>query len=296
VLDEDARPLKDASIWLGGREYAAEKDGTIAIPFSAQPARESILLRHGELTSLDAFDHRAETYRFCAGLFVDRESLIRRAEAPLLIRPSLRIHDAPASLKLVEDASLQVRSTDRFGVESTMEIRGLELHEDRETLVPFQVPEDLVSITFTVRGRVENLAQGKKVDLSDSRTFTLNEIERTEKTEDLHLARSEKGFVLYVLGKSGEARPDTPVNLSLAHNHFTFEMTFTLQTDARSGSPAVRRVCCRPCSMPPPASRSASPSWARRCAAKRWRSWNGSIRATARTASTRSTSRTGSWS
>jgi len=233
VLDEDARPLKDASIWLGGREYAAEKDGTIAIPFSAQPARESILLRHGELTSLDAFDHRAETYRFCAGLFVDRESLIRRAEAPLLIRPSLRIHDAPASLKLVEDASLQVRSTDRFGVESTMEIRGLELHEDRETLVPFQVPEDLVSITFTVRGRVENLAQGKKVDLSDSRTFTLNEIERTEKTEDLHLARSEKGFVLYVLGKSGEARPDTPVNLSLAHNHFTFEMTFTLQTDAK---------------------------------------------------------------
>ncbi|HVE41614.1 MAG TPA: hypothetical protein VNM14_17105 [Planctomycetota bacterium] len=233
VLDEDARPLKDASIWLGGREYVAEKDGTIAVPFSAQPARETILLRHGEQTSLDAFDHRAETYQFTAGLFVDRESLIRRNEAQLLLRPSLRIHDAPASLTLIEDASLQVRSTDRFGVESTMEIRGLELHEDRETVVPFQVPEDLVSITFTVRGRVENLAQGKKIDVSDSRSFTLNEIERTEKTEDLHLARTEKGFVLYVLGKTGEVRPDTPVTLAFAHNHFTFEMNFTLQTDAK---------------------------------------------------------------
>src|SRR4030095_8365935 len=94
-------------------------------------------------------------------------SLIRRNEAQLLIRPSLRVQDAAASLQLIEDPSLLVRSTDRHGVESTMEIRGLELHEDRETVVPFQVPEDLASITFTVRGRVENLSQGKKIDSED---------------------------------------------------------------------------------------------------------------------------------
>jgi hypothetical protein len=233
ILDEESRPLKDSSIWLGGREYPADKDGTIAIPFSDRPGRETIILRHGDLTSLEAFDHRAETYRFTAGLFVDREALIRRNEAQLLIRPSLRIHDASASLKLIEDASLLVRSTDRHGVLATMEIRGLELHEDRETTVPFQVPEDLASITFTVRGRVEHLAQGKKIDVADERTFTLNGIDVTEKTEDLHLSRTERGFVLYVLGKSGEVRPDTPVNLALAHNHFAFEMNFTLQTDAQ---------------------------------------------------------------
>ena len=233
VLDEDGKPLQNASIWLGGREYAADKDGAITLPFSDRPGRETILLRHGDLTTLEQFDHRSEAYRFTAGLFVDRESLIRRSEAQLLLRPSLRVQNAPASLKLIEDPSLLVRSTDRHGVEATMEIRGLELHEDRETIVPFQVPEDLASITFTVRGRVENLSQGKKIDLSDERTFTLNGIDVTDKTEDLHLSRTEKGFVLYVLGKSGEVRPDTPVNLALAHNHFTFEMNFTLQTDAK---------------------------------------------------------------
>lgn len=233
VLDEDSTPLKNASIWLGGREYVADKDGTIAVPFTDRPGRETILLRHGELTTLEQFDHRAETYQFTAGLFVDRESLIRRNEAQLLLRPSLRVHDAAASLKLLQEASLLVRSTDRHGVEATMEIRGLELHEDRETVVPFQVPEDLASITFTVRGRVEHLSQGRKIDVSDERTFTLNGIDVTDKTEDLHLSRTEKGYVLYVLGKSGEVRPDTPVNLALAHNHFTFEMNFTLQTDAK---------------------------------------------------------------
>ncbi|RPH48404.1 MAG: hypothetical protein EHM91_04370, partial [Planctomycetota bacterium] len=233
VLDENSVALKNASIWLGGREYAADKDGTIAVPFTAQPCRRTILLRHGDLTTLEAFDHREESYAFTAGLFVDRESLVRRNEAQLLIRPSLRVQNAPASLKLIEDATLQIRSTDRHGVEATMEIRGLDLREDRETVVPFQVPEDLASIAFTVRGRVENLAQGKKIDVSDERSFTLNGIEISDKTESVHLSRTDRGFVLYVLGKSGESRPDTPVNLALSHDHFTFQMTFTLQTDAR---------------------------------------------------------------
>ncbi len=231
VLDEDARPLRNASIWMGGREVAADREGAITLPFSAQPGRQAILLRHGTLTTLEAFEHRGEDYSFTAGLYVDREALVRRAEAQLLARPSLRLHDAPVSLKLLEDPTLVIRSTDRQGVESTMEIRGLELHDDRETLVPFQVPEDVVRIAFTLRARVESLSLGKKIDVSDGRTFDLNGIDATEKTEDLHFARTEKGIVLYVLGKTGEVRPDTPVNLVFRHRDFTFEMSVTLQTD-----------------------------------------------------------------
>ncbi|HLF95323.1 MAG TPA: hypothetical protein VJB14_17785, partial [Planctomycetota bacterium] len=232
VLDEDFVPLKDASIWMGGREYAADKDGSISIPFTERPGRQAILLRHGALTTLEGFDHRAESYAFTSGLYVDREALFRRAEAQVLLRPSLRLHGAPVSLKLLEEPVLSVQSTDRHGVASTMEIRGLELHDDRETVIPFQVPDDVVSLGFTVRARVESLSTGRKQELSDGRTFALNGIESTEKTEDLHLARTEKGFVLYVLGKTGEARPDTPVNLAFRHRHFTFEMNLTLQADA----------------------------------------------------------------
>ncbi len=233
VLDEDFKPLKDASIWLAGREYAADKEGAIAVPFTERPGRQTILLRQDTLTTLETFDHRAESYAFTAGLYVDREALVRRTEAQLLVRPSLRLHDAPVSLKLVEQPTLVVRSTDRHGVDATMEIRGLELHDDRETVVPFQVPDDLASISFALRGRVESLSLGKKIDFTDERAFTLNGIDATDKTEDLHLARTDKGFVLNVLGKTGEARPDTPVNLAFRHRHFTFEMNVTLQADAR---------------------------------------------------------------
>jgi hypothetical protein len=233
VLDEDFRVLKGASVWMGGREYAADKDGEIAVPYSERPGTQAIILRHGELATLESFEHRAESYEFAAGIYVDRESLLRRTEAQVLLRPSLRLHGVPADLKLLEDPVLAVSSTDRHGVDSTMEVRGLELREDQETLVPFQVPEDLARISFAVRARVESVSTGKKVDLSDSREFTLNGIDATEKTEDVHVARTESGFVLYVLGKTGEARPDTPLNLAFRHRGFAFEMNVTLQSDAR---------------------------------------------------------------
>src|SRR5688572_21643199 len=218
---------------MGGREYPADKEGEIAIPFSERPGRQSILLRHGDLTTLELFEHRAETYDFTAGLYVDREALLRRSEAQILLRPSLRVHGSPVSLKLIQDPVLSILSRDRFGVESTMEVRGLELRDDRETVVPFQVPEDVAGLSFQVRARVEALGTGRKVDLADQRDFTLNGIESTEKTQDLHLARTEKGAVISVLGKSGEIRPATPVSLTLRHRDFSFEKSFTLQTDAR---------------------------------------------------------------
>ncbi len=241
ILDEALRPLKDASLWMAGREYVADKDGAVAVPFSTRPGRQAVLLRHGSLTTLESFEHRAETYQFSAGIYADRESLLRRAEARVLLRPSLRVHGSAVSLALLEDPVLLIRSTDRQGVESTMELRGLDLGDDRETVVPFQVPEDLLSLTFTLRGRVESLSLGRKEEVADERTFTLNGIETTEKTEDLHLARTGQGWVLHVLGKSGEARAGVPVTLTLRHRHTTFGKSFTLQTDARGrvelGSP-----------------------------------------------------------
>jgi len=233
VIDEASRPLRDASIWLGGREYSADREGAITLPYSERPGPQAILLRHGSLTTLETFHHRAETYDFRAGLYVDRESLLRRSEAPLLIRPRLQVHGVPVSLKLLESPVLSIRSTDRHGVASTMDLRDLEFEEDRETVVPFQVPEDLVSLTFTLRARVESLSSGKKIDVSDERTYALNGIESSEQTVDLHLARTEDGYVLNVLGKTGEPRPDFPVHLTIHHRYFTFQTTATLQTDAR---------------------------------------------------------------
>jgi hypothetical protein len=68
VLDESNRKVPDASLWLAGHQYAAEKDGTITVPFSTQPARVKVILSQGDFACLDQLDHQAENYQLRAGL------------------------------------------------------------------------------------------------------------------------------------------------------------------------------------------------------------------------------------
>ena len=66
------------------------------------------------------------------------------------------------------------------------------------------MPENLASISFTLRAKVQNLSTSQKVDLSDSVGYTLNGIDADTGIEDIHLARTVDGYVLHHLGKSGE--------------------------------------------------------------------------------------------
>ncbi len=233
VLDQDRRVVADAAIWLAGHEYRADSRGAIKVPFTTAPGRQQILLRSGDLTCLDSFYHRAESYRFTAGIYVDRERLIAGGQAEVVVRPSLSVHDTPVSLSLVEEPTLIIETTDRHDVSSRKEIAGFALHPDRESVHAFKVPEELARITFTVRGKVDSLTGHTEVELSASRSFALNQIDLSPHLEDLHLARTAAGYVLYLLGKSGEPRPGQPVNLSLRHRDFSFTLDTTLQTDDR---------------------------------------------------------------
>lgn len=231
VLDQDRRPLPEATLWLGGREYRPDQDGVLRVPFSTSPGRVQFLMRHGAVTTLEAFQHQAESYSLVAGLYCDRESLLKKREAQVIVRPSLQVNGVPASLELLEEVALVIQSTDRDGVGATLEVKGFALHEDRESVHVFQVPENLASLSFTLRGKVKNLSQGRTVDLADSRSFALNGIDTSASIDDVHLSRTADGFVAYVLGKTGEPKPNVAVNVTLAHRELTATLLFTLQTD-----------------------------------------------------------------
>src|SRR5262249_53149367 len=51
--------------------------------------------------------------------------------------------------------------------------------------------------------------------------------------EDLHLARFGDRYAVELLGRTGEAKPDRPVGLSLKHRDFKEPVSATLKTDAR---------------------------------------------------------------
>ena len=115
VVDDAGKPVPDASVWLGGREYKADESGTATVPFSSEPGRRPVVLGRGEFACLDHIDHQPEGYRLEAGIHVDRESLLTQKVAPVLVRPGLFLNGEPVSVKLLEEVKLRIVSTDHCG-------------------------------------------------------------------------------------------------------------------------------------------------------------------------------------
>jgi len=232
VIDQNNRHLKDASIWLGGREYKADDDGRITTPFTSQPGSQPIVLNHNGFASLDQFSHEAENYRLDAGIHVDRESLLTRRKASVVLRPELTINGTPVTLSVLEDVRLVISSVDHDGVSSSKEVSDFKLFEDREAEYEFQVPPRLQSISFTLRARVQNISGNQKNELTTGRTFTLNQIERTEKIQEVHMACIDGSYVVELLGRTGEILPDRGVRVTLKHRDFRDTVSKHLESDA----------------------------------------------------------------
>ncbi|MBI4879204.1 MAG: hypothetical protein HY812_06035 [Planctomycetes bacterium] len=214
VLDEAGRFLPDATIRCGGREYLPDADGEIRLPYSTDPGTRQIVLCHGRLATLETLAHQAEEYRLEAATFVERESLLPRRTARVLVRPTLLLNGEAISLELLEEPLLAIEATDADGVASTAEVRDLKLSRASEFVHEIQVPERLATLSVSLRGKVKSLSRGESVDLdSGPRTFQLNGIDQTDQIACPLLGSTAEGYVLDVLGKNGEPIADHAVEL-----------------------------------------------------------------------------------
>lgn len=231
VLDEANRHLKDATLWLAGQEYRPDERGQITVPFSNHPKRQKIVLSADGFSTLQHFQHEAEAYRFQAGIYIDRGSLLARKKADIVVRPSLLINNIPTTLKLLEEVTLTIKSTDLDGVSSIKTINDFKLYEDREATYEFTTPKRLVRLDINLKAKVKNLSQNTKVDLTAKQFFMLNVIDTEQFTQDLHFANLAGNYVIDVLGKTGEPRAHHPVALQFHHRDFTQPVQITLQSD-----------------------------------------------------------------
>jgi hypothetical protein len=233
VLDESGKRVPDASGWLGGREFPADKESRILVPFTTAPKSDVIVIRKGDFATLVRFDHMAEAYALKAGVYVDREALIRREKALIALRPVLAVNGRPASLKLLEEPRLVIRSIDLQGIVTEKEVANLALREDAETVQEILVPENTLQLQVTLKARIQNLSQGKKQELSDGAAFELNGIERTAEVQALHAGRTAAGYFVDARGKNGEALPGEPLECFFKHRCFRDEVRAELKTDAQ---------------------------------------------------------------
>ncbi len=231
ILDESNRLLPDAAVYVGGRRYAADREGRITVPFSTKPGREEMIIAAGGFASRDHFQHHAERYRLLAGIHVEREALLQGAKARVLIRPSLRLNGTEVSLKLLEEVKLIIRSRDIDGVTTTVEVGDFQLNHDGESVYEFAVPDRLRQIGFTLRATVKNVSLNEKQDLAATASFAINGIDTRHAVADLFFSRDAGDYCLDLLGRNGEPKPGRPVTVELKHRDFKETVHVSLQTD-----------------------------------------------------------------
>ncbi|MSR32282.1 MAG: hypothetical protein EXR99_12325 [Gemmataceae bacterium] len=232
VVDENNKQVKDAVAWLGGKEYHPDDKGVILAPFSTAPGRRAVVLSKDNLSSLDFIQHQAEAYALQAGIHIDRESLQTQKTTSILIRPGLTLNGVPVSVKLLEEVRLRITSTDHDGIATSLEVPNFKLFEDRESVHEIRVPARLSSISIGLTAKVKNLSLGKSVDLAAAAAFHLNQIDRTDRIEDMHFAKFGPDYYVELLGRSGEYKPDRPVQLAIKHRDFRNTIHATLKTDS----------------------------------------------------------------
>ncbi len=231
VLDGNNAPAKDPAVWLGGRRHTPGKSGSILVPFSNNPGRVPLVLTDGDFATLEYLDHSAESYDFSAGFHVERETLLPRKDATVVIRPILQLAGQPVSLGVLKDVRLAITSTDIEGVQTTSEALGVTLFDDREATHTFRVPDRLRSLDFTLYAKVDVKSQGTTRDVAASGHFELNGINASQQVEALHLVPVPGGYVVDLLGKSGEPRTDRAVAIEVKHRDFRETVKTSLKTD-----------------------------------------------------------------
>lgn len=237
VLDEAGTPTTDASLWIAGQTYEPQKDvdgkptRRILVPFSTQPGQQSVIIRQGDFSSMEYFIHQAESYSLVAGLFVDRESLLRSRKSQVVIRPQLLLSGVPVPSGLLENVQLSITTTDLDGNSSTTTKEGIELSEDGETVIDFQVPPRLQSVQLQLRGSIENISLQSDQTTVTTNSMVINQIDKTGQIQDIHLLQSGGEHVFVVRGKSGEVRPRQAVLVRLKSEFVKSPVVVSLQSD-----------------------------------------------------------------
>ncbi len=94
----------------------------ILLPFtsSSMGDREVVaVVEVDDFCCMERLTHLCERYDFRAGIHVDRESLLQKRKAEIVVRPQLLLRGMPVPLSLLQSLDLSITSVDLAGIGST---------------------------------------------------------------------------------------------------------------------------------------------------------------------------------
>jgi len=230
VLDEDNNVQEDGKVWVAGNWYRPDETGEILVPFAGVTNMQEPIVASTESNSsvalLSTFDRKEYKYELRVGFYIEREHLLSKKTAKLVMRPNLFINEFAISLvKNLTKCTLTTTTTDDVGSQSTRVV-DVELKDTEETVAEFLVPVSLRTVECVLQGCVNG------VTVTASQTFECNEMDYGDCIADMFMyTAGAAGYVVSVQGKNGEPYANEKLAIQLEHRMFQDKLKLELQTD-----------------------------------------------------------------
>jgi hypothetical protein len=236
VFNEMNAPVQNPEVFMDGKRYVStSEDGLVFVPFADYDQKNCPMILEdmdnpGSAT-IHFIDYQTENYRLECGMFVDRESLLEKQQAKLIVRPTLLLNEMPVSVENLKNVQLAIETKDAQGF-SHKAVEKLQFVDNEETIETFTVPTELRSVKFTLKCQVFSLSSGENITLENEECFEINDLDGSNSLADLHLIPlGSCGYVLAVLGKNGEPYKGVDVSVELTHRYFTNKLSYKLRTN-----------------------------------------------------------------
>jgi len=231
IFNESNEMVKNARIWMDGKDYDSDDKGNVAIPFSTDAThQELIILQDRDVkgsATLQRFHREKPEYTLECGMYIDREQLLRKKAARVIVRATLFMNSEIISVENLKNVQFKLNLTDNVGNKKTR-IEPFDLFDEKESMFIFTVPTELrvVECVLTAESPTGTSMISKQV-------ININSSDDTMVHANMYMSRSgAAGYVVAVRGKNGEGYPNVPVKLSFKHRYFCQPITEMVQTDA----------------------------------------------------------------
>ena len=237
IVDENRQICANdgSGIWYNDTFFKADLEygGRILIPYEKYISSGQAILVHNEFAHLQNFTRLSEEYSFDASFILHPESIIMGNDATILIRPKLELNKRRWDLKLIEN--LQIILTTISYVDNipiTKFFENLNVNENNEIAVEFQVPPNLQSVSVSINCSVKNITKGYSEHFTKNKLYNLITNTTNAKYWEAYLRRYKGDYYYYALGKNGEPLRNVLVKFKILHSvHTSVNASFSLSTN-----------------------------------------------------------------
>ena len=234
VFDELGRQVQGAELVVDGQLFRAEPDGDVFVPFSERGGSKEVLLRGARRVARGKLPALTEDYTLALEAWMDSEQQLEGLPGRILVRPHLQLAGQAVSLDWLKEPVLVVRGFGRDGVSSSFRAKDLSASDFGEGVFELPIPDLAGNWSLQWKGEVPSMLKDEALQLESSQVSLGGALIHGHGALAAPLlGRTSEGYVVDILGRGGEPRPNRTLRIVGRHAFYPAKLETVVRTNER---------------------------------------------------------------